>query len=97
MAAVRQFTYRAIKNMKAKINPSQPKMFRKSQVDNHLTCPQARYKQTSRKSDNYSSSQSNIRRSSNTQPQSYAEAVGKKSGYSHQYSIPVNNRFDQLN
>ena len=104
-AGPRQFTYHLIKSMKAK---KLSKMSRDAQVDNHFSCPNAgvrhKYQRKQENTANYGDNQS--QRSSRecdqsqdryVRPQSYSEAVSSNTGHSARYSVPTQNRFDQLN
>ena len=94
--AVRQFTYQAIKQFKAKVyTPVQRKPAHRQVVtkDNHLKCPQAQFQRKLNRSDKSKRSQ-NRNKTVHPRPQSYAEAVGNNNP---QYNVPTYNRYETLN
>ena len=95
--AVRQFTYRVIKQMKAKVYPSVKGRAPSSQVDNHVDCPQARYQRTNRNRDNQHGNQSQSS-NRNVHTHLYSDAVkGNNTEQRQRYNVPTYNLYDSLN
>ena len=93
--AVRQFTYRVIKQLKEKVYSSVKGKPSPSQVDNHIDCPQALYQRTNQNRDNHHGSQSQSS-NRNVQTHLYSDTV-KGNNTEHRYNVPIYNLYENLN